>query len=169
MPQHTFAVSSGRRCVLRSGRTLSSHRIRGSRHSFRPQHRRSSTEGRLVDQQQTAGELAGLQPGCLIPRHRDSPQEPEPAQQIHAVGTLSRCRPAAGLQIPQILRDGLDDGAGVIKQPVRLPWIVRGQQLPTAGTTTAARSRRGSSCPSTEEDGSRTNLNLSCELEKSLR
>src|SRR3974390_233546 len=42
---------------------------------------------------QPPAEIPGITTDRVVPRHADSPQEPEPAQQIHAIRTDRQLRP----------------------------------------------------------------------------
>jgi hypothetical protein len=62
--------------------------------------------------------------GRPLPRHVDGPQEPEPPQQVHPVGTGRGHRASRRLKVPQVDRDRLDHHAVRVDQPVGLPHIV---------------------------------------------
>ena len=105
--QHALAMAScaGRILVARLG--FSRHRVRDARIS-------AGMLGLLGDPNPT-GEVACLGSSGVVPRHVDRPQEPEPAQQVHAVRPLGQSRPPGRLQIPQPRRDQLDHLARRIK------------------------------------------------------
>jgi hypothetical protein len=77
---------------------------------------------------QPPAEIPGITADRVIPRHADSPQEPEPAQQIHAIRTDRQLRPPGRLQMAEISSGRPDARAARVKQPVRLPPIPRGDQ-----------------------------------------
>ena len=111
-PADRLAVRHGRRRVLHARRPLAGDR---GRPGGRP--------ARLVGELDPAAEVAGLGPGCLIPRNPGHPGEPEPAEQGQRVRPLC-CRRASGrLQVPQELRHRLDPLPVSTGQVIRLPWI----------------------------------------------
>src|SRR6266542_1166363 len=90
--QDTFAMRPCGRRVVTPGRGLSRHpvgypgiRAAGSpRQASRPVGiSPAARTGRLDSDLDPAAEIAGLDPGRLIPRHPDRPQEPEPPKDSH--------------------------------------------------------------------------------------
>jgi hypothetical protein len=77
---------------------------------------------------QPPAEIPGITTNRMIPRHADSPQEPEPAQQIHAIRTDRQLRPPGRLQMTEIGSGRRHAQAVRVGQPVWLPPIPSGDQ-----------------------------------------
>ena len=119
--QHRLAMRPSRRGIPRTRRRLAGHCIRASRSSSRGSSlwrggRRQiiattplPRPARPVDELTPAAEVAGLYRGRSVPPDLDRPHEPEPAKQIHAVGTRRARRAATRLKVPQEGRDRYDD------------------------------------------------------------
>ena len=83
---------------------------------------------RLPGQLQPPAEIPGIGPGRPIPGQPRRPQEPEPAQQIHAIRADSQLRPPRRLQMAEIRPGGIDDSPARIDQPVWLPPVPSSDQ-----------------------------------------
>ena len=85
---------------------------------------------RFVGELDPAAEVPRLDPGRLVPRHFQRPQEPEPAQQVHPIGALRRRRMPTRLKVPQMLRDRDDYRPRPIMESIWLPRVVGRDQRP---------------------------------------
>ena len=80
---------------------------------------------RLTRDLQPSAEVPGLDPSRPVPADLDSPQEPEPPQQVQRIRADRGRRPTRRLQIPQIDRDRLHRDPVDVDEPVGLPHVVR--------------------------------------------
>ena len=147
-PQHGLAVRHRRRRIPPAAGRLARHRVRRSRRlPFPATAGRTAARippvrpGRLIGQLNPAQEIPGFRPGRLIPRHLHSPQEPEPAQQVHPIRSLRRRRPPGCCHLPQIRRRRADRPARGIGQPERL------EQVPSRLKRPAQRHRQPGQVP----------------------
>ena len=122
--------------------------------------------GLLPGNLQPPGEIAGLGTSRPIPSHPGRPQEPEPPEQVHPIGTNRGLRPARRQQIPEESRGAGRDHPVSIDQPVRLVTITRRHHPAIRGTASAARSLDGSSSPVMTPDHARKNHGMPAELRK---
>ena len=123
-PQHRLGMRANRRRIR--------HASRNGRHAS-PVTATPVRPGLLPGNLQPPGEIAGLRTGCLIPRHPDRPQEPEPPQQVHAIGADRGLGPARRQKISEESRDGSHRRSVSADQPVRLVTITRRRQPAVLG------------------------------------
>ena len=136
--QHALTMDSRCRRVRGARRSLTSHRVRGSRHrSDRPLTASRLAicptpvrKRRLAADLDPSTEVTGLDPGGLIPRHLNGPQEPEPPQQVHPIRALRGDGPPCGLEFVQILTDRPDNTTVGIDKPIRPPRVARLLEAP---------------------------------------
>ena len=82
--------------------------------------RSAARPGGLAGHLQPPAKVPGIGSRRLIPRHLDGPQEPEPAQQIHAIRPDSRRRTASSQQVAEIGGDRRHRPARRVDQPIRV-------------------------------------------------
>ena len=79
----------------------------------------------LACQLKPAAEVPGLDPSRLIPIHPQGPHEPEPAQQIHPIGTLCCRWPPTRGQLGEERRHRDDHRTVAVNEPVRHEQVAR--------------------------------------------
>ena len=88
---------------------------------------------------QPPAKVPGLGPRRPVPRHADGPQEPEPAQQIHAIRTQRRRRTASCLQVAEVPESP--------RPPARPPGPPAGTDPPGCPPPAATRPREPPASP----------------------